>query len=303
MKEKSASFLIKGISRASLYFFLIFLATCSACLSINRPQEKISDPDLESLTLPDGWQIEYYARDIENARQMCRIGDYGLVIGTRSAGLVHYLQDLDKDYKADTSIVIADGLYMPNGVALIGDDLYVAEVNRIICFRGFARDPFANYIAEVVFDSLPSDRHHGWKYMAVGPDDKLYFPVGAPCNVCEAKPIYSSICRMKTDGSEFEIFAHGVRNSVGFDWDPKDKTLWFTDNGGDMMGDDMPADELNHAPEKGMHFGFPYCHQGDVPDPRYGGEGDCKSYSAPVQKTASSWRRSRNEVYRGANVR
>jgi glucose/arabinose dehydrogenase len=136
-----------------------------------------------------------------------------------------------------------------------------------------------------VKDDYPTDRSHGWKFIAFGPDDKLYVPVGAPCNVCERdNPIYASITRINPDGSGFEIFAHGVRNTVGFSWHPQTKELWFTDNGRDMMGDDMPADELNHAPRKGMHFGFPYVHQGDVLDPEYGKGKRLEDYTPPAQK-------------------
>jgi glucose/arabinose dehydrogenase len=135
----------------------------------------------------------------------------------------------------------------------------------------------------VVNDQFPSDPHHGWKYMAFGPDGRLYVPVGAPCNVCKKDDErYASIMRMMADGSGLEVFAHGVRNTVGFDWHPETKALWFTDNGRDWMGDNSPPDELNRAPEKSMHFGFPYCHGVDIPDPDFGKERKCESFTPPV---------------------
>jgi glucose/arabinose dehydrogenase len=135
----------------------------------------------------------------------------------------------------------------------------------------------------VVSDKFPSEKHHGWKYLRFSLDGWLYVPVGAPCNVCEPDEHHALIARIRPDGSGYEVFARGVRNSVGFDFDPVTKELWFTDNGRDMMGDDMPSDELNHAPRAGMHFGFPYCHQGDTPDPNYGRR-PCSDFTPPVVK-------------------
>ncbi|HTY79355.1 MAG TPA: PQQ-dependent sugar dehydrogenase, partial [Candidatus Bathyarchaeia archaeon] len=136
----------------------------------------------------------------------------------------------------------------------------------------------------VVTDRLPKDRHHGWKFIAFGPDGKLYVPVGAPCNICEPDPDrYANIMRMNPDGSELETFARGVRNTVGFDWDPRTREMWFTDNGRDWLGDDAPPDELNHAPRAGMHFGFPYCHGGTISDPEFGRRRPCADFTAPAQ--------------------
>ncbi|HZY10946.1 MAG TPA: PQQ-dependent sugar dehydrogenase, partial [Bacteroidota bacterium] len=137
----------------------------------------------------------------------------------------------------------------------------------------------------IVNDSFPSETHHGWKFIRLGPDEKLYVPVGAPCNVCEREDQrYSTIMRMKLDGSDLEIFARGVRNTVGFDWHPTTHELWFTDNGRDMLGDDIPPDELNHATTQGMHFGFPYCHGGNISDPEYGEKHQCTEFTPPAMK-------------------
>ncbi|MDX5444067.1 MAG: PQQ-dependent sugar dehydrogenase, partial [Hymenobacteraceae bacterium] len=160
----------------------------------------------------------------------------------------------------------------------------VAEISRILKFPNIEKDLKNPPKPQVVYGKYPTDRHHGWKFIAFGPDGKLYVPVGAPCNVCESeKPVFSTITRLNPDGSGFEIFAEGIRNTVGFDWHPQTKELWFTDNGRDMMGDNIPPDELNRAPQKGMHFGFPYCHGTDIKDPKYGDKRSCSEFTPPVQ--------------------
>ena len=173
---------------------------------------------------------------------------------------------------------------MPNGVAFKNGDLYVAEVSRILKFKdieGHLSNPGA---PEVVYDQYPIETHHGWKYISFGPDGKLYVPVGAPCNICEPKkPIYATITRMDPDGSNMEIYASGIRNTVGFTWHPQTKELWFTDNGRDMMGDDVPPCELNSAPKAGMNFGYPYCHGGNIKDPEFGDKRPCSDFTPPVQ--------------------
>jgi glucose/arabinose dehydrogenase len=139
----------------------------------------------------------------------------------------------------------------------------------------------------VVNDSFPTDRRHGWKFIRFGPDGKLYIPVGAPCNVClEEDPRFATIMRMNADGTGLEIFAEGVRNSVGFDWHPQSDEMWFTDNGRDWLGDDFPPDELNHAPAAGRHFGFPFFHGRDVPDPVFGEQAPERSFHPPARNLA-----------------
>jgi glucose/arabinose dehydrogenase len=192
--------------------------------------------------------------------------------------------DNDKDWKADKVYKIADGLDMPCGVAFKNGSLYVAEVSRILRYDNIEENLANPPKPVVVYDQYPTDKHHGWKFIRFGPDDKLYVPVGAPCNVCEkSNPVYSTITRINADGSNMEVYASGVRNSVGFDWHPVTKELWFTENGRDNLGDDLPADELNHAPTKGLHFGFPYCHQGDTPDPEFGKGKSCDTYVKPAK--------------------
>lgn len=240
--------------------------------------------DLYKIQLPPGFNISVFA-EVPDARSMCW-GEKGtLFVGNRSKDKVYAVVDNDNDGRADKVYVIDQGLNMPNGVAFRKGSLYVAEVNRILRYDDIESKLNNPPRPVVVYDKLPTEKHHGWKFIAFGPDDKLYVPVGAPCNVCEEKDsIYASISRMNPDGSGLELFASGVRNTVGFAWHPLTKKLWFTDNGRDNMSDDVPADELNYAPDKGMHFGFPYCHQGDTPDPEFGSKRNCSEFTAPAIK-------------------
>ncbi len=237
---------------------------------------------LEQIKLPAGFSISIYADNVPNARSLA-LGKNGTIfVGTRAGSEVYALVDKDGDQKADDVIIIARDLTAPNGVAFRDGALYVAEVSRILRFDNIEANLANPPKAIVVTDKLPRDMHHGWKYIAFGPDGWLYVPVGAPCNVCEADPNrYAAIFRMRPDGSKIEVFARGVRNSVGFDWHPQTKELWFSDNGRDMLGDDLPSCELNRAPKAGLHFGFPYCHQGDLPDPQFGSERPCSEFVAP----------------------
>jgi|GEM_PF-43503 len=248
------------------------------------PALKVSGLPLEKIQLPPGFQIDIFASGVKGARSMA-LGPRGvLFVGTRDEGKVYAILDRNGDQKADEIVTIAMGLNMPNGVAYRDGSLYVAEISRILRFDNIADRLYNPPKPVLVNKAFPKDRSHGWKYIAFGPDGLLYVPVGAPCNVCEKKDgRYASIMRMKPDGKGLEIFASGVRNTVGFDWHPETKELWFTDNGRDWMGDDRPPDELNHAPQKGMHFGFPYCH-GDIHDSSYGKNRDCSQFTSPTIK-------------------
>jgi glucose/arabinose dehydrogenase len=239
---------------------------------------------LHTISLPAGFEISIWAEDVNNARSLTR-GDKGTIfVSNRQGDKIYALVDLDGDHKADEKYVLAEGLFMPNGVAFRNGDLYVAEVNKIWRFKNI-EDNLANPPApELIFDALPSDRHHGWKYIAFGPDDKLYVPVGAPCNICESEPIYAAIHRINPDGSGFETVARGVRNTVGFDWHPETGELWFTDNGRDMLGDNTPPCELNRLDQVGQHFGYPYMHGRDISDPEFGNKKTGISYTAPAQE-------------------
>jgi glucose/arabinose dehydrogenase len=276
---------------------------------------------IDRIKLPPGFEISIFAENVKNARSMA-LGDQRLpggggtlFVGTMRAGAVYAIRHDGR--KATEVITIASGLNMPNGVAVKGGALYVAEVSRVIRYDDIevklpkAPDPV------VVYDKFPRETHHGWKFLAFGPDGWLYVPVGAPCNICERPEPYSAITRLKvgpgsagaapsgsgsagaapsgsgsagaapsgsgSDTPAMEVFAKGVRNSVGFDWHPETKELWFTDNGRDMMGDDVPPDELNHAPRAGMHFGYPYCHGGDIADPQFGKDRPCSEFTPPAK--------------------
>jgi glucose/arabinose dehydrogenase len=246
-----------------------------------------ADVKLESIKLQPGFKIELWASDVTNARSMTISEDGIVFVGTRQEGNVYALVDEDADGKADTKYILAQDLNMPNGVAYKDGDLYVAEVNRILRFKDI-KNSLNNPTFEVVFDGYPEETHHGWKFISFGPDGMLYVPVGAPCNICEKEdPIFASITRLDVNkaGAKPEIYAHGVRNSVGFDWHPQSKELWFTDNGRDMLGDDTPDCELNRATAAGQHFGYPYWHAGTVKDPEFGDKGkDASAYVAPAAK-------------------
>ena len=238
--------------------------------------------ELERIKLPPGFQIEVFSDHVKNARSMA-LGEKGtLFVSTMSAGSVYAVKHDGR--KATEVITIARGLNMPNGVAVKDGALYVAEVDKVWRYDAIESNLANPPKPALVYGKYPTDRHHGWKFIRFGPDGWLYVPVGAPCNICEKDDPYASITRLKPDGSAMEVYARGVRNSVGFDWDPRTKELWFTDNGRDMLGDDVPPDELNHAPRAGMHFGYPYCHGGDIADPEFGAKRKCSEFTPPAQR-------------------
>lgn len=257
-----------------------------SCQSINPPTDQdLSELPLDQIKLPNGYEISIYADNIVNARSMTLSPSGTLYVGTRSEGKVYALKDLDNDYKIDTVFTLMEDANLPNGVAFNDGDLYVAEVDRILRFDDIESKLDNPGEPTVINNEYPGIKHHGWKYIAFGPDDKLYIPVGAPCNICESEEdIFNSITRINKDGSNLEIIQKGVRNTVGFTWHPITNDLWFTDNGRDNMGDDKPSCELNTATSDGLHFGYPYCHQGDLLDPEFGKEKNCSDYEAPIEK-------------------
>ncbi len=243
--------------------------------------------DLSKIKLRDGFHIAVFAENIVNARSLALSDKGTLFVGTKDdgQGRVWAIRDENHDNKADKIYTIAQGLNSPNGVALKNGDLYIAEINRILRIKNIESKLDHPGTPEVVYDKYPSEKHHGWKYISFGPDGKLYVPVGAPCNICESKdPIFNSITRLDIETKKMEIVQKGVRNTVGFTWSPENKQLWFTDNGRDWLGEDKPACELNHAAKDGMNFGYPYCHQGDIPDPEFGSKYPCSDFMPPAQK-------------------
>ena len=239
--------------------------------------------NLDKIKLPVGFSISIYAK-AEGARSLCVSPGGTLFVGTQGAGKVYAIRDENHDGKADKIYTVAKNLNTPNGVAFKDGNLYIATISTI-----YRLDDIESKLENppdpvIVYDKYPTDTHHGWKFIAFGPDGKLYVPVGAPCNICEPdKPLYASITRMNPDGSDMEIFANGIRNTVGFAWHPDTKELWFTDNGRDELGDDIPNDELNNASKPGLNFGYPYCHQGNIPDPKFGRGKNCSDYVPPVK--------------------
>jgi glucose/arabinose dehydrogenase len=253
------------------------------------------------IRLPAGFKIDVFSDEVPNARSLALSPGGVLYVGTRTEGKVYAVVDRDHDFRADRVYTLARGLTMPNGVALRDGALYVAEVSRVIRFDGIEgrlEDPPQPVVVRADF---PRDRHHGWKFIRFGPDGLLYVPVGAPCNICESEdPIYASLTRMRPDGSGREIFAAGIRNTVGFDWQPGSGVLWLTDNGRDWLGDDRPPDELNRAPQKGLHFGYPYCHGRSIADPELGRKRPCSAVTPPAAELGPHVAALGMRFYRGA---
>ncbi len=236
---------------------------------------------LDKIKLPPGFTIALWA-EAPNARGLA-LGKNGTVFaGSMAEGKVYAITESNG---ARQVRIIAQGLNLPVGVAFREGALYASAIDRILRFDDIEQKLAQPGKPVVVTDIFPSEKHHGGKFIAFGPDGLLYVAVGAPCNSCEADPAnFAMIAYIKPDGSGREIYAQGVRNSGGFDWHPETKELWFTDTGNDWLGDNAPSDELNHAPRKGMHFGFPYCYGGDVPDPKFGAKRDCGKLTAPAAK-------------------
>jgi len=261
----------------SRYWF-VTIAAMQFSVGLVQAQVKAT---LDDIVLPEGFSIEVYADDVPNARSLA-LGDNGTVfVSTRRDGRVFALVPGDKG--SPSVVTIASGLKMPNGIAFRGGDLYVAEMSKITRYSDIEAHLDNIPEPETIVDSLPGETHHGWRYIAFGPDGLLYITIGAPCNICDRQG-FGNISRLNADGSGLEVFASGVRNSVGLDWHPEFGNLWFTDNGRDMLGDNLPPGELNRATDKGMHFGFPYCHAGEIADPEFGDQRRCDEFTAPEQK-------------------
>src|SRR3954447_14459260 len=236
----------------------------------------------EKLTVSKGFKLEVYASGIANARSL-RIGDKGTVfVGSRLLDKVSAV--VDKGGKKEVK-VIASGLYRPNGLAFKDGTLYIAELSKISKIEKVEDNLDSPAKPTVIYDNLPKDEAHGWKFIGIGPDNKLYLPVGQPCNNCLPPETHGQIRRINLDGSGMEVIARAVRNTVGFDWHPVSKELYFTDNGRDWASEDVPEDELNRVTKVGQHFGSPFCYQGDFLDPEFGWGRSCSEFEPPVLKT------------------
>ena len=281
--KKFLYFVAAALAIGGLAYFLKFKLGINPPLKTPLSTQHSALP-LEKLELPKGFTISVFADSITGARSMCMSPGNTLFVGTKDEDKVYALRDEDGDKVADKKYIIYRGGNSPNGVAFKDGHLYVAEINRILRFKNIESHLENPGKPEVVYDKFPTEKHHGWKFIAFGPDGKLYVPVGAPCNICKSDDPYASLTRIDTNGKNLEVVQRGIRNTVGFTWHPDTKELWFTDNGRDMMGDDMPNCELNHAPKDFMHFGYPFCHEGSLPDPEFGKGQDCSKYTAPVAK-------------------
>lgn len=246
-------------------------------------------PELKKFRLPLGFSISVYTDQVPSARAMV-VSPSGIVfVGSRdnkrAGGKVYAVVPSQQQGEAPKVVTVASGLDSPIGVTLLNGALYVAEMTRVVRFDDIENSYAKSPPLQVVKADFPTEKWHGQKIIKAGPDGKLYIPIGAPCNICdtEATP-HAKIYRMNADGSNFEIFACGVRNTVGMTWHPLSQQLWFTDNGADMLGDNLPSDELNLAPKAGLHFGFPYCHGGVVEDPEFGVKRSCDEFEAPLAK-------------------
>ncbi|GAB2677571.1 PQQ-dependent sugar dehydrogenase [Aliiglaciecola aliphaticivorans] len=270
---------MKNIQGLLLLFFAVLYSTSG-----------LSVP-LDKLILPDGFKIAVYAEDVTNARQMA-MGKNGIIyVGSRSEGKVHAVIDTNQDGKADKVVVVADNLTMPTGIAYKDGDLYVAAVSEVLMYENIDEEYANSPKGEVVISGLPTETHHGWKYIDFGPDGWLYVPVGAPCNICQTvgdgkfdDPRFASILKFNLATKEMKWVAKGVRNTVGFDWHPDSEALWFSDNGRDWMGDDIPPCEINRVTADEQHFGYPYIHGGDIIDPEFGTGKDPDDYTKPELK-------------------
>jgi len=244
-------------------FCLLLLVPCDA---------KSHDLPLEALRLPPGFQISVFA-ELTNPRQLA-LSESGIVYaGSFRPGHLYGVIDANSDGSADKVVTIDHDLTLPTGIAIQDGDLYVGAVNKLLVYQNIDQTFESSPKPYVLYDELPEETHHGWKYLGFSPEDKLFFNVGAPCNVCEREnPWFATIMSLDLDREPLqpEIFAHGVRNSAGFSWHPGTGELWFTDNGRDLLGDDTPSCELNRAPRAGLHFGFPYLHASSVIDPKFG---------------------------------
>ncbi len=287
---------VEALADRSFFMRLIkhlSVALVAAVVSIHGLAAADLAEQVSKLRVPKGFKVSIYAENVPNARGMALGAKGTLFVGTRDVDTVHAVVDSDGDQKADKvlqiigpGVVLADGAKfdMPHGVAFRDGALYVSSVSRIIRFddiEAHLESPPTPVVLPVKFSETAQ---HGWKYIAFGPDGKLYVPQGAWCNACDfPDELFGSITRMNADGTGLEVIAKGVRNTIGFDFHPETGELWFTENGDDRLGENLPGDELNRLSAPGQHFGFPYVHQGDLLDPYFGKGKKVEDYVAPAQ--------------------
>ena len=238
-----------------------------------------SEIPVNRLRVPPGFRVELWASGMPGIRAMTRTDSGRIYAGTRGIGRVYEITDSGG---TRTSRVLVDRLNQPAGVAYGNGSLYVMAIDKVLRYDGIDTNPNAQPTDVTARFNLPPEQHHNWKYIAFGPDGKLYVPFGAPCNICVPGEPYAQIRRYNADGSNMEVVARGVRNSVGFAWHPVSRELWFTDHGRDWMGDDGPEDELNRLSRSGQFFGFPFCHANGIPDRDVKRDRACDGVAMPV---------------------
>lgn len=264
----------------SLFSLSRLIFTCIAALcGMGATGSCAQEIPLSEINLPPGFTISVFGQ-ADGVRSMTYSPEGILYVGTRGSK-IYAMPDRNRDGRADEVITLRDDLNTPNGVAWRNGDLYVAEISRVLRFSGIDTSLTSPPQPQVVTADFPDDGHHGWKFIRFGPDGKLYVPVGAPCNICLSDEKYAAIFRINPDGSGKELVARGVRNTVGFDWRPGTHELWFTENGRDRMGDDLPPDELNKVEQIGLHFGYPHCHGNDIVDPEFDLPEGCSGFRKP----------------------
>jgi glucose/arabinose dehydrogenase len=247
-------------------------------------QDCETDLPLDQIRLPAGFSITVYSDKVPNARAMVLSDSGTLYVGSRNAGKVYAVRDLDGDGCAEEVQTLTSGHADPVGLDLHDGDLYFSSYNKIWRIDDVENNIYRTPDPVLVTDSLPEDRHHGWKFIRFGPDGLLYVPQGAPCNICDPGDPYANIMRMNPDGSGLTIVARGIRNTVGFDWHPVTGELWFTDNGRDWAGNDLPPDELNRISSDAQHFGYPHVHGNSFIDPEYGQGHSAADFTPPAQE-------------------
>lgn len=263
-----------------IFFIIVFFLIGSLAYAETSDSHQTSDLPLDKIKLPPGFSIQIWTT-VPDAKSLA-IGKQGTVFVTSKAtGSIYAISQSDSNEKQTR--IIANGLKSPSGIAYYDGALYVIALNRISRFDQIENNLDRINEPIIIYENLPKESFHSTRYMAVGPDNLLYVTVGAPCDACEADSMqYALIARLNPNGSNFEVYAQGVRNSLGLDWHPKTNTLWFSDIGRDWMGEDIPPDELNHAAAQGLHFGFPYCHASDILDPKFGAKRGCNKSQSPI---------------------
>ena len=252
----------------------------SGCGWLQDRRDENKGIQLQSLKVPEGYRVAVLARDLPKARHMA-LGSRGTLFVGSTAGNVYALTLNGGAVSKQRTIV--KGLADSGGVSFHEGYLYVADRTRILRIERAEERLDESFSATPVLDGFPDKARHSSRVMGFGPDGKLYVSIGSPCNVCEANnDEYGTIVRSNPDGSGKEVVARGIRNSVGFDWHPGSRELWFSENGQDDLGPDRPNDELNRVSKTGENFGFPYCHDINIPDPEFGSRRACSEFTAPV---------------------